>query len=206
MNLVANRIVKLFRHATASKLNRAVRRIWPGSSCHRGRQDFPSLASIISAILIFSKSPAVNCLSSTITGLPISEFLRSQGMGQNVVPGTLQRRIAQGLPLRTRRKLHVGSACRRSIGLHRSIQDSLYRDGLVLLLKNESHQGFCATAFGLSGRGDRLFFCHTFFGIEGSRLYGNEQCSRRAPLSASSPRAPLRPERKVHSYPETGQG
>ena len=56
----------------------AMRRILSESACQSGlcsgRQDFSPLVSMVSAILTFSNSPAVNRLSSTITGLPVSEF------------------------------------------------------------------------------------------------------------------------------------
>ncbi len=55
-----------------------MRRILSESACHNElwteRQDFPSLVSMVSAILTFSNSAAVNRLSSTITGFPVSAF------------------------------------------------------------------------------------------------------------------------------------
>lgn len=55
-----------------------MRRILSASACHKrpcsGRHDFPSLVSIVSAILTFSNSTTVRRLSSTMTGLPVSEL------------------------------------------------------------------------------------------------------------------------------------
>src|SRR5229473_2091220 len=88
-----------------AQLHQAMRRILSESACHNElwteRQDFPSLVSMVSVILTFSNSAAVNRLSSTIGLARVWIHDAAQVWARMWYPVSMAPEVAQLGPLTT---------------------------------------------------------------------------------------------------------